>query len=323
MDRTASHKLLITSANRVARKVFASLPWNVRLAAVILKLAESYGVYFGWTVYAAALFYGAEGLPDLDFKPKDGESFNSFVNRFLRNPPKRDFGAEFGRKFYGRAVKFFGSSGAEDALSSLLMQVLDTHSTLHGYFKNLSIKQIESALFQALENKFNDSKRKQKRQRTDGMPSDEEGAEIELKDIKTSPDTLPSKMVLKQLEEKLQDPEIRREVENAAKKLAPDLNTYFDLLMDGFEPRDVYNLRLLPSMQKNLPEKLRLDPTRENPFNTTNHKYRDDQGRSNKQVEKEFKEELEKYPHPMGTVTSFLNYHKALMQALRDAIGED
>jgi hypothetical protein len=91
--------------------------------------------------------------------------------------------------------------------------------------------------------------------------------------------------------------------------------------MDGFEPREVYNLRLLPGMQTNLPPDLRLDPSRPDPFDTSNYKYRDEKGMSNKDKERQYKEEIEKYPNPLyKNPTSFLNHHKALMEALQEAL---
>lgn len=329
MNRTASHRLLISSANHVARSVFATLPWESRFSSVYLKLASTFGQQFGQTIYAAALYYGAEGMPPIkdtlasNFGPKEGEGLGAFVNRFLRNPVQRDYGYDFGQKFFNFCRKLMGEQAAGDLVMDLLEQALKPGSMIQKYLSTLPLKKIESIMFESAKNKFRDQKRTRKNRRTDGMPIDEEGAELDLKDVRTNPDQVPNQLVLKKLDEKLDDPGTRNRVEHAAQKLGPDLDTYFKLLMDGFEPRDIYNLRLLPSLQKDLPPEMRLDPSRPNPFESGEDRRRVPGEKSNKQKEKDFKEELSKYPNPMGSVTTFLKYHQSLMSELREVIEEE
>lgn len=326
MERTAAHELLASSAHRFARKVFASLSFSQRLAQVILKLGSAMAEGFGATVLSAALFYGSLGAPllgDPAVERKTGESFKSFVNRMTRNPKVKAAGRAIGGKFYNFCKARFGEEGADDYLMEVIGDLMDPTSKLHIYFKVQEFPHIEANLYLKAKQAFLDMQKSRRKQKTDGVedPS-EEGGGFELEDKNLDPEHLPNRMVLKKLDEALDEPAIRRKVEEAARNLSPDLDTYFGLLMDGFEPREIYNLRLLPSMQTNLPPELRItDPTRSDPFHTDSPGQKDEAGLTNKQKELKFKEELEKYPNPTyGNPVTFMNQHKALMKVLQTAI---
>lgn len=304
MDRTASHRLLVATASQLARKVFASLPFKVKLAAIYLKLAFDNGQTFGRYVYALAVYHGVKDMPPLKGSgapegPKPGEDAKKFIDRFVR--VQKSYGADFGRQIYKLVMsKTHNEDKANDILSDLIEDMADGGSSLASYFKEgMSLGQIESALKRSAAHAFVDEWRKTKRRKTDQFKVDDEGAEVEL----PSQPADVEKMDLSPEDER----RLEQFIEQNGNKLGkPDLDTYFELLRDGFDSNDIYQWRLLPSMQRNLPEDLRLDPTSPRPFGS-------------KKEEMEFRKKLEEYPNPFGTL---VNFNKSYITPLRRVIKE-
>ncbi len=307
MDRSASTRLLVASVNVLSRKIFASLPFGIRLAAIYQKLATSIGDLFGRTVYAIALYHGVKGLPDIkgapasNYGPKGGESLKTFVDKFTLRPVEREYGAKFGRQIFATLKKNAGETQAEDILLDLMGELLNPSSKISSYFKTESISQIEQVLYRSAKNSFQDELRKQKHRKTDPFKVDDEGAEIEIPDSAAD----VGKMDLTKADENALLDFIEKEGPRIGR---PDLDTYFELLRDGFDSNDIYRWHLLPSMQKNLPEELRIDPHSPYPFNT-------------KSEEMAFREKVEAFPNPFGTLVNFnRGYIVPLRQVIQDYV---
>lgn len=305
MDRSASTRLLFASVDVLSRKVFASLPFGLRLASIYQKLATSIGELFGRTVYAIALYHGTPGLPEingapaLNFGPQNGESLKKFVDKFTLRPVDRKYGAKFGMQIFSVLRKATSESQAEDILLDLMGDLLDPSSRISSYFKKSDLRGIEQALYTSAKNAFKDELRKQVSRKTDQFKTDEDGSEIEppgkASDVEKMDLTQADETRLMEFIEK-EGPRIGR----------PDLDTYFELLRDGFDSNDIWQWRLLPSMQVNLPEELRLDPHSPHHFST-------------KSEEMAYREKVKDFPNPYGTL---VNFNRGYIVPLRQVIKE-
>lgn len=305
MDRSASTRLLTANAAALSRQIFASLPFGMRLAAIVTKLSAMTSELFGRTVYAICLYNGVEGMPDIkgapatNFGPKEGESLKSFVDRFTLRPVQRDYGAAFGAGIFKNLSLKTTPNRAEEIMLNLMVKMLDPGSRMAQLMKSGTLKYVENLIYRASTNLFKNEAEVYHREKTRQIPVDDEGTEIQL----PSGPSEVERMDLTRADEKA----LLKVIDEAGRKFSrPDLDTYFELLRDGFDPTDVYRLRLLPSMQENLPQELRLDPTSPHPF-------------SSKREEMDFREKMDAFPNPYGSIQNFSKtYTGPLMQAIQE-----
>jgi len=119
MDRTAH---LIEASVALRRKIWASLPFSLRMADFFSRLAVSTTEAFGKAVYAEFLTHGVEGMPDIN-----GRSASEFdiSRKPVANRLPHDYGRAFGKKAYANLMgRLHNPEVAEDVMSNFLVGFL-------------------------------------------------------------------------------------------------------------------------------------------------------------------------------------------------------
>lgn len=243
---SASFRLLVAAAGNLTRRIYASLPWETRLANFFEKLASmDTSRTFGAYVYLLAFFHGAQGaeIPP-GFEVPQGKSQDWYVNRMMGKAMSANIGRKFGERSFGVALGFTKNpEKAEDLLSDLQAKVVA------GKFNSVlstSMGSIESNLMNALKNAAKDFLRSKGHKVVDQIKEDEHGAQVQHVDLN-------SVNKMHQILEPQDVPKVMEKLKKDNPRFGDDLALYFDLLMDDHNPRQVYLHRALPIMQTNLP----------------------------------------------------------------------
>lgn len=113
----------IEASSTLRRRIWASLPWHVRLAEFFTRLAVSSADAFGRAIYAEFLTHGIVNMPDINGQPA---STFSGAPRSLANRLPPGYGREFGKKAYGMLInKFHNPTLVEDVLSSFMLRFME------------------------------------------------------------------------------------------------------------------------------------------------------------------------------------------------------
>ena len=120
MDRVAH---IITASGQLRRKIWASLPFNLRLADFFSRLAVSFTEAFGKTVYAEFLTQGVEGMPDIRGVPA---SEFDISRKPVANHLPTGYGNAFGQEAYRILMrKIHQPEAVENIMGDFLVSFLD------------------------------------------------------------------------------------------------------------------------------------------------------------------------------------------------------
>jgi hypothetical protein len=117
---------LVEAASSLRRRIWASLPWRLRLAEFLSRLAVSPIETFGKVIYAEFLSNEVQGMPDIHGKP--ASEFDT-SRKPLANRLPTGYGQDFGKKAYLMLMaKFHQPTMVEDILSSFMLRFIESGS---------------------------------------------------------------------------------------------------------------------------------------------------------------------------------------------------
>lgn len=216
MNRVAQ---LIEAADEIRRRLWASIPWGIRVAELFMRLAVSPQEAFGQGVLLEFEKVGVTGLP-----AKHGRAFPSDIAR------------DIGRKAYGIAMSVTRSpTKAEDVLSSFYVRLLKGGS--HG-LAGKELHHAEQSILMGVKNEainlINFTKRRKDIQHSDVRHDDEGGeSHVEapvfhsLEDIEHN---FPRDLVMREL------PQMHHELE----RIHQDAPLYVKMvLLDGMQDKEI------------------------------------------------------------------------------------
>ena len=220
---------LIQAADALRRKVYASLPWETRLASVLfnVRFGADPGT-FGNVAYGVFHILGVEGLPRTPVVPKTVREIDRLPN---------DYGLEFGNRAQYIARKYLHEQDdVEEVLSMVAMKLLSNES-LRQNIKGKYIRDAQNYVLRAVQNLSIDFLRTQKAHRYE-----------EITDLIREPGSWEG---LGELIPEAEQKRIKKELEDSVSpRMMPDLPMYFDLLLDGVSNKQIAEDRLLPSLKE-------------------------------------------------------------------------
>jgi hypothetical protein len=233
---------LAASALDLRRRVYASLPWGFRLANLLMRVSSNTDA-FGRVAYGLFLMAGVTELPSIDGKPPEVFEPDTFrdIDKFL----PREYGKAYGEKVYRALLKSFRNpSFVEDIMSMGLIKVMDAISnkggTLLSHLRWKTKAEAENFLLRMMINMGIDVTRRENKSLS---IVDEEGEDRIIEDPQA----------FKQLEDLLPEKEmaqIKHELEKIDERLAPDIDLYFDLLLEGYKDSVIVRDKMLPFLQE-------------------------------------------------------------------------
>lgn len=236
-------KLLAKQAATLRRQIYASLPWGVRLAVFLQKLANGTLDAFGRVVYAEFIKRGVEGLPDIGNEPALSwrEKLLASGTRAGDKVP-RGYGKDFARKAWNIMLGQTKNPEMVEELMTLVMERLIKNPTSIKEASPLKIS--EGYVLTMLKNLRVDKVRYDKHRRDISGPSltveDESGEDITL-DVK-DPDSW------KQVAEMLPESELR-EILKDLERIHPSAAAFVDLSFQGYTLTEMARGGLLPHLE--------------------------------------------------------------------------
>lgn len=223
MERIAK---LVAASGAIRRKIWASLPFGVRFAEFLGRLASSSTDAFGKVMYGEFLQRGVVGMPDVNGKPAaDLQITHNTTNRLPHG-----YGREFGSKAFKILMgKYHNPQMVEDLMGDFLLRFLEKGS------KHLKpgtpLKEAENYVLRGLQNDALNWLRK-KRETSDMLnrPGDDE--EHSIYDVTPAFDEDSA--------EKLFDERMLPIVRGKLRKIHPDAEQYIKLsILDGYTDREI------------------------------------------------------------------------------------
>jgi len=234
-----SQQRLASRASDLSRRIYASLPWGLRVANFFRVLASSTQDTFGRVVYAEFIKAGVEGMPDIA-----GEPAASWRDRLLKlhtragDKVPRGYGLDFAKKVWGITLqKSRDPSLVEDMMIRALEKILAGKVTLR---EGASLHEAEGFVITMIKNDILDQFRAQKRAPQLGIgEKDEEG---NYSGDVLDPDTLQA------IGDTL-SPSDMNEILRDAAKIHPSAPAYIKLRMEGYDITAIARGGLLPHME--------------------------------------------------------------------------
>lgn len=235
MDRVAS---LLKSAQELRRRLFAALPKGVRLAALMMVLADENAAGWGKFFYAIFLTKGVKGMPDI--RGKDA------LEWFAALPPAKQelrklteilpsgYGSQFGHKIYKFALMIAKRPDkVDDELQSLAEYVLKNN--LGGLQEGSPLSKAENYIIHAVQNRtyniLTRQKREQQRNESMSPPDDDD------KQTKQYTDRVQQELHDQRLElhELLESPKTHL----VLNRVHPDAMTFIEKFLEGYEVKEI------------------------------------------------------------------------------------
>lgn len=137
---------LIRTAGQVRRLIWASLPFRLRLAEVLCRLASSTTDVFGTGMYGVFLEHGVDGMPPINGKP----AAEWVAQHSVRRLPSA-YGRDFGKKaFSSLMLKYHNPEIVEDLLSTFMVRFIEKAGK---YLKSgTSLREAEAYVMRSLYN---------------------------------------------------------------------------------------------------------------------------------------------------------------------------
>ncbi len=246
MDRIAS---LYTQACTLQRKIYASLPWGVRLAHVLLSMDISSIEAWGRQLGLLMLQAGVEGMPD------PGAKWNADKPEVRALP--RGYMLDLAKKCYGVALKKNGNNPADagDAMQDFIMTLLSDP----GKIENRSLGAASSFILTGVGWKAGQDRSKKQNRREDSMDVGEgdEESTLDLVDeaFSENPYWNEDPNAFKKVEDIFPENVWDREVLPAVGHIHPDMMLYFQLLAQGKAGKHIIEQGLLPHFKAEVQEK--------------------------------------------------------------------
>lgn len=236
MDRVAS---LLKSARELRRHLFASLPMRVRLAALILVLANANAEAWGKFFYALFLTKGVKGMPDIRGQdalewyaalPDSKKQVKIMADKLL--PP--GYGSKFGHSIYKFALMIAKRPDkVDDELQSLSEYVLKNE--LGGLQEGSSLSRAENYIIHAVQNRTYNILTRQKReqQRNESMsPPDDDDKQTKQYTDRVQQELHDQKLELHEL---LESPKTHL----VLNRVHPDAMTFIEKFLEGYDVKEI------------------------------------------------------------------------------------
>ena len=230
---------LASRASDLSRRIYASLPWGLRVANFFMVLASSTQDTFGRVVYAEFIKAGVDGMPDIA-----GEPAASWRDRLLKlhtragDKVPRGYGLDFARKVWGIALKKSRDpSLVEDMMDRALEKILAGKVIIR---EGASLHEAEGFVITMVKNDLLDQFRAQKRGPQLGLgEKDEEGD--------YSGDVLDQE-AFDALGDML-TPSVMQEILRDVAGVHPSAPAYIKLRMEGYDKNEIARGGMLPHMK--------------------------------------------------------------------------
>lgn len=224
MERIAK---LVSASAAVRRKIWASLPFGVRFAEFLVRLASSSTDAFGKVMYGEFIQRGIIGLPDVHGKPVAELPVKNITNRL---PP--GYGRDFGSKAFKILMgKYHNPQMVDDLMSDFLLRFLEKGSK--HLVAGSTLKDAENYVLRGLQNDALNWLRK-KRETSDMLPHDT-GDSNEPRSIYEVTPAFDEDSA-----EKLFDERMLPAVRVKLRQIHPDAEQYVKLsILDGYTDREI------------------------------------------------------------------------------------
>lgn len=234
---------LVTAAQDLRRKVYASLPWGFRLANLLAKLSSASTDAWARTTYGVYLMYGVEDMPLVNGAPPEvPKSFNTIP----RSLPL-GYGSNFGDQVFKTLLRDFGAKGGlaavEDYMSAGLTKLMEGGALARG-LKGKSVGEANRYFLRSIINLALNIVRKTNKEKS---LTDQEGIEEVIADpnnpetYRNLGDELPEETMA----------EIKKDLAKLNPELIRDLPLYFELLTEGVSKRKIVQNKMLPFLKDN------------------------------------------------------------------------
>jgi len=232
---------LVGKAASLMRRVYASLPWGLRVANLLAVLAASDPrADFGRLVYTIFLRHKVEGMPDIGGK----DALTVDVSGKKLAPP--GYGKDFGNRLWSKMLsKYRDPELISEAMQTLAMKLL---SQSGDYFDGIPLRKAEGHVLYMLDFGIQDLLKSAhyRHMRDTGSDSDDD-REFQILDRET----------LRKLDDVILPNEMHRIKQRLVREVHPDAALYIDLLLEGYDAKEIVgDVRSgLPSMLPHVQQK--------------------------------------------------------------------
>lgn len=225
MERVAR---LVVSSTALRRKIWASLPFSVRIAEVFSRLASMATDAFGKVVFGEFLKHEVIGLPDIYGKPALEVAAEKKLTT-NRLPP--GYGKEFGKKCFLMLMgKTHNPQLTEELMSEFAVEFLESKSkTMHD---GITLQEAQNFVMRSLQNSYIDWMRHHENaRRNKNTLVMDDGEEDSIFDNMPTfdEDTL----------EKLYDERMLPKVRQELRAIHPSAEQYVKLMLDNHSDREI------------------------------------------------------------------------------------
>ena len=236
-------RLLAKKASDLARRIYASLPWGVRVANFFLRLGSGIVDAFGQVAYAEFIKRGITGLPDIGNDPAA-----SWQERLLKAGPKagdrvpRGYGRKYAQMIWNVMLSKTKNPEMVEELMTWAVEHLIAHPAV--IKEGVSRQEAEAFVLMMLKNKSTDMFRSQGRRKKIEGPSttvDDEGEQVTLDVMDPN--------AFKELAEMMPEHTLKAIVHDL-EALHPNAAAYIDLAFQGYEDREIAQNAMLPNMDQ-------------------------------------------------------------------------
>jgi hypothetical protein len=224
MDRIAT---LILASQNLARRLYASLPWGLRVADLFLRLAADSTEAFGRMIFAEFLLRGVTEMPD------PGPRWNPKSSKPADTLP-RGYGQDFASRVYKTLIgKFRDPELAENAMVEFMIRF-----TLQGGSKGLRdkcpLKEAQGYVMTGVVrqgiNVVND-KTKQRHREKSITQEDADGEETNL--------DISDPHAFEDIAELIPEHQLKSLLRELSQKVHPDAGLYVKYLTEGYNEKEI------------------------------------------------------------------------------------
>jgi DNA-directed RNA polymerase specialized sigma24 family protein len=225
MERIAK---LVLAAAEARRKIWASLPFGVRLAEFMSRLASSTTDAFGKVMYAAFLNSGVTDMPDINGKPA---SEFDLARKPIANRLPNGYGRDFGKKVFLILMgRLHNPETVEELMQDFALKFLEEEAK---HMKpGWDLTHAQNYVLRAMQNRaLNRLRLKHEVSDVLGRPGDEEESHS-IYDVTPSFDEASA--------EKLFNERMLPKVRSKLNAIHPDAERYVRLsLLEGYKDREI------------------------------------------------------------------------------------
>ena len=222
LTRTAR---LVEASVTLRRRIWASLPWGVRLAEFFQLGAGEHNEGFTRSIFAGFLLNDVTGMPDINGKPAaDFDIHGADIGRLANRLPK-GYGGDFGKRIYIKLFsQFRGPTFVEDTMMTYLVHFMESKAAKIRPGSTLS--ESKNFVFRSITNEAKNALRSKHRETSDVVFDDDGSKTIDFS-------VLDETYGASHLERAL------RNVSGRLRQVHPDAELYVKLLLEGHRANEI------------------------------------------------------------------------------------